>query len=61
VAGASRFLIDPAASGPGSSTTGACVANEFAAVDPALATLLGRTPTSFEAFLRAELAADTKA
>jgi NAD(P)H dehydrogenase (quinone) len=36
-------------------------AHEFAAVDPALTTLLGRTPTSFEAFLRDELAADAKA
>jgi NAD(P)H dehydrogenase (quinone) len=36
-------------------------AHEFAAVDPALATLLGRTPTSFEAFLHDELAADARA
>ena len=36
-------------------------AGEFAAVDPTLATLLGRTPTGLEAFLRDGTSSDTKA
>jgi NAD(P)H dehydrogenase (quinone) len=35
-------------------------AGEFAAVAPTLATLLGRTPTGLEAFLRDEIASDAK-
>jgi NAD(P)H dehydrogenase (quinone) len=36
-------------------------AGEFAAVDPTLATLLGRTPTGLEAYLRDEIASDANA
>jgi NAD(P)H dehydrogenase (quinone) len=47
--------------GPVSWTTHADLAEAAAAVDPTLATLLGRTPTGMEAFLRDGTSSDTKA